>query len=345
MVSVFQKYCLRAINVLLIALWGAGAISAVGQTWNVDGNGDWNTAGNWTSPATAPNSTDASVTWDNTPGTTSSRTIRLTSNRLLGSLSIDSSMNYFLDSDPNGRQLRFDVSSGSASISVDDTNGSGSHTIDSQVRLLDDLVVTQNSATSFTISRQVRSHNAGTKIMSITGSGDTTLSARVRDGSGVMSLAKSGSGQLTLSRNNSDFTGSVSVTDGTLLVTAGGALGATSGSTSVSASGSLQLSGGIAVGAEGLDLSGIGGGNGALRNVSGDNGWDGNIVLGSASTINSDSGTLTLGSSGFTESIDTDGFTLTLGGAGNIVLNAALTDSGSLVKNHPRAIKCHQSEA
>ncbi len=73
----------------------------------------------------------------------------------------------------------------------------------------------------------------------------------------------------------------------------------------------------------GADTSG-----GALRNLSGNNIYNGAVALGSASTIQSDAGTLSIngGISG--------AFGLTVSGAGNTVINGIIgTAAGTLIKN------------
>ena len=99
------------------------------------------------------------------------------------------------------------------------------------------------------------------------------------------------------------------------------ALGNTTGNTTVASGAALELIGGITI-ASGEDLTLIGTGEdstGALRNISGDNTYNGNITLStSAVRINSDSGTLTIGGT-----ISNGSIGLTFGGAGNITVNGS----------------------
>jgi autotransporter-associated beta strand protein len=91
----------------------------------------------------------------------------------------------------------------------------------------------------------------------------------------------------------------------------------------------LQIQGGIAVGAEALNLTGSGLSNaGALRSLSGTNSYLGAIILSGATTIASDAGTLTLGG-GISGAQN-----LTLAGAGNTTISGGIaTSTGSLTKN------------
>jgi autotransporter-associated beta strand protein len=183
---------------------------------------------------------------------------------------------------------------------------------------------------------------ASETIGSLAGSGSVILSngvtLTVGDStnatfSGVLSssnggLAKIGDGKLTLSGANSFF-GNTTVNAGVLAISNATALGDTTRGARVEAGAALEISGGITVGSEALELIGSGiTSGGALRNVSGTNGWNGAIsTTGAETRINSDAGQLTLagGISGFG--------TLTLGGSGNITVSSAITVSGGLTKD------------
>lgn len=85
------------------------------------------------------------------------------------------------------------------------------------------------------------------------------------------------------------------------------------------------------MGAEALSLSGSGtSGSGALRNLSGDNTWAGDITIANApalTRINSDSGLLTINGN-ISEAGGSTKF-VTFGGAGNVTVNGAITQSGN----------------
>lgn len=157
-------------------------------------------------------------------------------------------------------------------------------------------------------------------------SGDTssTLFAGTISGSG--GLTKEGSGSLTLSGPNS-FTGAVAINAGSVNIQNVTALGTTAGGVSVGSNAALELQGGIAVGAEALTLSGSGiSSGGALRNISSDNSWAGNVVLANPTRINSDSGTLTISGG-----VSGAGQNLTVGGSGNVTFTGAIaTTTGGL---------------
>src|SRR6202035_5510630 len=92
------------------------------------------------------------------------------------------------------------------------------------------------------------------------------------------------------------FTGTTTINAGILNIQNATALGTVASGTAISSGATLQLQGGITVGAEALTINGTGasGQNGALVNVSGTNNYGGLVILGAASTISSDNGTLNL---------------------------------------------------
>lgn len=142
--------------------------------------------------------------------------------------------------------------------------------------------------------------------------------------SGTSTLTKSGTGTLTIQNANS-YTGSTSINAGVVNIQNASALGTNAAGTTVSSGAQLQIQGAITT-TESLTLSGTGiSSDGALRNISGNNSITGAITLGAATRINSDSGTLTLGSAialGATSN-------LTIGGSGNVTLGGAITASGA----------------
>ncbi len=155
-------------------------------------------------------------------------------------------------------------------------------------------------------------------------------------GTGVLSggggLTKAGTGTLRLEGTGvNTYIGSTKVNAGKLNIRKASALGPAGGSgTSVANGAVLQLQGGVIFNSEALTLNGAGiGATGALRNISGNNTWPGNINLTAASTIGSDANTLTVNGN-----IANAGFLLTVAGAGNTVFGGAgvLGGAGGLTK-------------
>ncbi|MFZ4775835.1 MAG: autotransporter-associated beta strand repeat-containing protein [Terrimicrobiaceae bacterium] len=112
---------------------------------------------------------------------------------------------------------------------------------------------------------------------------------------GTGGIATTAAGTLQLSGNNS-YSGSTTIANSTILSAASAnALGSTAGGTTVSAGGTLQFQGGITIGAENLSVEGVGyNGSGALQNLSGNNTFGGAVTLNSQTTLQSNSGTLSL---------------------------------------------------
>ena len=156
-----------------------------------------------------------------------------------------------------------------------------------------------------------------------TSNGLTIASAIVNNT--ATSLSKLGAGTLTLSGTNT-YTGATTVGVGVLNIQNNTATGTTAGGVTVVSGAALQIENGITVGAEALALNGTGiASDGALRNISGANVWQGTVTLGSAARINSDAGSLTFNTAA--NSI-TGGQNLTLGGAGNGTVGGTITTGG-----------------
>jgi autotransporter-associated beta strand protein len=159
-----------------------------------------------------------------------------------------------------------------------------------------------------------------TLTMPIGGSnGSFTISGDLPDGlvanstsiASVNALTKTGSGSLTLSGSNT-YTGTTTISAGTLLLGAAGSgsntpLGTTTGATTVSSGGVLNLNGFTLVTAEALTINGTGiSSGGALINTSGTGStWTGNVALSTDASV---------------------------GGSGNLIMNGAISGANSLTK-------------
>ncbi len=172
----------------------------------------------------------------------------------------------------------------------------------------------------------------GANLLTVTGDGNTTVSGIIGNGAG--GVTKTGTGTLTMSGANS-YTGTTAVNAGVLNIRNNTATGTVAGGITVTDGAALEIQGvGLAIGAEALTLNGTGVGTaGALRNISGNNGYAGLVTLGSATRINSDTAaqTLTLSNVG---TITGAGFGLTVGGAGNTTITSIIgTTTGTLTKD------------
>jgi autotransporter-associated beta strand protein len=181
-----------------------------------------------------------------------------------------------------------------------------------------------------------------TRTITVNNTATTTVAGTITE-PWYSNLVKSGSGTLVLSGTNA-YTGTTTVNAGTLVLANNNALGASGTWGQTLASGAtLALQGGIMVNEGGFNISGTGvGGGGAIRNLSGDNTLGGQIQLGSAATIASDSGTLTLtgqmnpnspltfsGAGNITAGGEIDGTNLIKSGTGTVTLSGASANSFS----------------
>ncbi len=191
----------------------------------------------------------------------------------------------------------------------------------------------------------VRLTGATNQSLTLGDATSTTFAGVIEDtGAGILSLTKNGTGTFTLSGNNT-YAGNTTINNGTVAATSSTALGANNvGTVTVAAYATLALQGGIAiskdtVGTSRLTLNGVGAGSaGALRNISGNNSWAGDITLGSAASIISATAgnTLTIGNGSYTDTLTMGANTLTVDGNGDILFNSyigAAGNTGAFVKN------------
>jgi fibronectin-binding autotransporter adhesin len=178
---------------------------------------------------------------------------------------------------------------------------------------------------------------------SIAGTGSVVLNANLTTGgnnlsttfsgdiSGTGGLTKEGTGTFTLGSANS-YDGITNVNAGVLRILDAQALGTTTGGTVVASGAALEIGGAMVIGTEALTLNGSGISNGgALRHITGVVDYTGDITLGSASRINSDS---LVGNLNITGAIGGAGQDLTVGGVGNTqFIGNIATGTGSFTKD------------
>lgn len=275
------------------------AASAPGQIttniWDGESSTDWMTAANWT------NST--------------ANDVALADGNAVEFYAVGNNLSTILGQDWIIDRLIFnagadsDVTIGGANtltISngiIVDADSAGAHAILANVALAQSQTWTINSSTNFTV-------------------------VGVVSGDAAANLVKAGVGTLILSGTNT-YSGTTTISAGALRVQNDSGLGSTAGGTTVSATGAaLELEGGISIGAEALGLTGTGiGTGGALRNISGDNTYGGNITLNAGGVrINSDQDTLTLSG---TIARDTGNRAVTFGGDGNITVSGTIGNLGT----------------
>jgi len=181
---------LAPIRISSYANWIDGVLKR--STWNLPAGGLWADAGNWS--AGVPNAKDGwAVFSDSVAG---ARTVTVGANTKLGTLRFDAAGDVVIAA-TGGGNLEFTVTIDSAVLEVFARQGSGALTISAPVKLSSPLLVNHNSGGLLTISGAI---------------------------SGARSLTKSGSGTLVLASANS-YSGGTRINQGTLRVTAAGALG------------------------------------------------------------------------------------------------------------------------
>lgn len=209
-------------------------------------------------------------------------------------------------------------------------NVSGSNTWNGAVVLADNARITTDASSTLTLNGTITSSTDKNVIFDSAGTTYATNSI----GTGNGGVTKQSDGTLYLS-GNSTYHGATTVSAGVVNISHDNALGATDGGTTVASGAALELQGNIHVGTEALSLSGSGiSSGGALRNVSGNNQFDGTVTVSSATAlIRTDAGSLTLGSAGV-GGVAVGGNALTIGGAANTEIAGVLTGSstGSLTK-------------
>ena len=150
---------------------------------------------------------------------------------------------------------------------------------------------------------------------------DSTTTTRVNS----VNIGGNAGSAVILNQNNS-YTGATTINaNATARAQNAGAFGTTAGGVTITSGGAIELSGGISIGNETLTLNGTGvSSNGSLRNTANDNSWAGSVTLGSASSITSDSGTLTLSGT-----VNHSGNRLTVLGNSGVTISGAMSGTGS----------------
>ncbi len=218
--------------------------------------------------------------------------------------------------------------------------GSGTLTMSNATTYRTDGTTTRTNTKAIVIKGDVTLGYSGGGALILTGnmslnSGIRTITCpNTNTISGVISsggLNKDGVGMLILSADNS-YASTNTVSNGVLRISSTWALGSHTAGTIVQSGAALELTGGIATPAEPLSLVGTGINNGgALRNISGNNSYNGPITLTGLTRINSDSGTLQLGANG---DVSGAGQTLIVGGTGVVDIWGDLpTGSATFIKD------------
>ncbi|QIF01010.1 autotransporter-associated beta strand repeat-containing protein [Roseimicrobium sp. ORNL1] len=221
-------------------------------------------------------------------------------------------------------------------IDINATNGAGTTTVGGSSALTSGTAEFSGAVTLQNVVNGTGETKTLTATSSTTTNDGIKFSGIIGEGAAedTLSINKTGTGRVTLSGANT-YKGTTTVSQGYLRASSNNALGGTgSQGTTVADGATLELTGNITIpSTETLTISGTGVGNGgALRNVSGDNFYNGAVQLAADARINSDAGTLTLG---FTpNSVTGTNKNLTVGGAGKVVMAGAVSlGTGSVTKD------------
>lgn len=157
--------------------------------------------------------------------------------------------------------------------------------------------------------------------------GTFTVSGVIDDGAGTFGFTKTGTGTLFLTGANT-YDGTTAISAGVINIQNATALGATSGNVTIANGAALQIQGGIGVGV-GEDVTSVVGtgvgATGAIRNISGNNTWNGTLALAGATSVGSDAGTLTLAGG-----VDLGANRiLTVRGNGNTLISGVIVGTGT----------------
>jgi len=304
----------RPLGWLLLLVCMGLSLNAQTVTWTGAGaNSNWSTTANWSTGSAPTSSTSTDLIFAGSTRLTPNQT----ANWQVKSLAFASGAGAFTLGSTGGSILTVD----SGGIT---NNGTATQTISNALKL--SAGQTWNAASgNLVISGNI---DPNYSALTITGAANTTISGAITGTDSWSALTKNGNGTLTLSGNNTALRGALNVNAGTVVLAHSGALGsATSGNTVASGAG-LHLQGGVTITEDEFQIAGTGygAGTGVVRNVSGNNTMNSRLSLSANATVVSAANQLTLA-----KQTQLNGYTLTLDGAGSIVANGDISNTGGLV--------------
>jgi len=306
--------------VFLFAVLGAGTSFAATYTWDItpgtiglgnnqidDGSGTWEVIsgmnGNWTSDIGVNNVPWVSNTTNIAAFTgVNGGTITASGSLSAGGITIDGSSSYLFNGDASSPLLTLD----SAGITI---HGTAAHTFDSTLgmTLSNSQTWSNNSSNLLAVNSAIAN---GGNLLTIAGTGNTTLGGILGNGAG--GLMMSGNGMLILSGTNT-FSGGTTLNAGNLTLGSTAALGATAGMFTISG-GSLDSSVANLVNAKNNPVT-----------------LNSDFTFVGSQNLNLGTGILSLGTAaGTTRTITVNANTLTLGG---VIING--TTATGLTKAGP----------
>jgi fibronectin-binding autotransporter adhesin len=223
-------------------------------------------------------------------------------------------------------------------VGIDMSSSTADLTINANVSIADSPpshIWTVAADRTLTVNGNVSEDGPANKTLTIGGAGLTRITGIIGNGENDLSVAKNGSGTLILTNAN-QYGGDTTVNQGVLNIRDSAALGTAAGNTIVNSGGELQLQGNISIaGTEDISVTGIGAGGfggAAIRNISGDNQFNGDISLQDAAgvvRINADAGSLTF--LGKITEVGTSLKILSFGGSGNVIASGPIGGGNDLL--------------
>lgn len=338
-----RKICLRRLPFVrgCSALWLAAAAvagmasSADAATWYRTTNVSnlWTNTSVWsnnptsggTNPSTAPSTGDTAVFNQSTVN--GATTVRLNADQAIDGMIFANTAATTISGTTANRILTIGtggvtVNAGAGQVSL------GSNTANNNVAIaLGGSQTWTNNSSSLLQALNGLTSTSGTQVLTIAGSGSTTIAGVIGDGSAGnrVSITKTGSGALRLNGNNT-FTGGVTLNSGTLVLANNGALG--TGTLTIGNSG-VAIDGGSA----GIAFSGTNAQvwNGDFTYL----GSNGTLSMGAGAVAMNASRTITVNASTLTVNgvISGAGFGLTKAGPGTLLLGGSNTFTGPVTIN------------
>ena len=331
----------RVLALFAVLLIGNSARAGV-FSWNITTTpGSWSTAANWTgSPAAGGPSGAGDVDTINTD-ISAATTINLfntgdsgTAAKTVGVLNIgDANATHSFTVAAGSGTGSFIFDNSGAGAQINELSTSKGDTISASSSLLDDLIISNASVNTLTLSGSI---TAGSGARTITnsgaGTGGVTISGGIKAGAGTIAVVQNSASSLLSLTGVNTFTGGVSLKLGTLKLGNASSLGATAGVFNIG-----DTTGSVAVT---LDVT-----TAVSISTANAQNWNQDFTFGGANTLNLGLGAVTLaGSRVVTASASTltvggvigeasAGFSLTKSGAGTMILNGSNTYSGGTIVN------------
>ena len=316
-----------------VALLAAISIICCGHagaaTWNVNADGNWSDAANWSGGVPDGVGASASLTYDIFTGTgIGPKTVTLnTTSRTVGTLNIGDSGSAYLGytlAASGGAGLILDNGLLSAQINKTGTTGAAD-TILAPLLLNSSLNISDNSGAGLLISGGVTANTLGLKTLTNKGTGAyaVELSGIIGDGLGEIGVTQTSVTSLLILSGANTYTGDTTVSAGTLQLGNGGTSGSLSLSSAIVNNASLVFNRSDIL-TQGIDFSSLISGTGGVTQAG-----SGTTVLNGTNTF---TGTTTLTAGVLSVSVDAN-----LGNANALVFNGgtlqvtgtALTSFGS----------------